>query len=49
MLHTFMSVLLRPFITLVFLTIAWGAAKLLDRVIPEGRVKRFLYKPRGVH
>jgi len=47
--HMMLSVLLRPFIILIFLTIAWGAAKLLDRVIPEGRVKRFLYKPRGLH
>lgn len=47
--HTFISVLLRPFIILTFLTIAWGVAKLLDRVIPDGRVKRFLYKPRGLH
>lgn len=44
--HTVLGVLIRPLVLLVMLTIAWGLAKLLDRVIPDGRVKRFLYKPR---
>jgi len=41
--------MVRPFVALVLLTLAWGIAKGLNFVIPEGPMKRFLYKPRRLY
>lgn len=45
--HTFLLVMVKPLILALFALIAWGANWALDKLIPEGPVKRFLYKPRG--
>lgn len=47
--NTVISVIARPFVFLVFLTIAWGLAKLIHRLIPEGPTKRWLYKSRKLY
>lgn len=43
---TFISVMARPFIVLGLLLMAWFISTLLDRVIPEGKIKQALYKRR---
>lgn len=45
--HAVLLVALKPLIVGIFLLIVWIIAKGLDRLIPEGPVKRFLYKQRG--
>jgi hypothetical protein len=44
--HTMIAVALRPLIFGLFLLMAWGIARLLNKAIPEGRIKTWLYKPR---
>lgn len=41
-----LAILVRPFVALLLLTIAWLIGRLLHRFIPEGKIKDFLYKPR---
>jgi hypothetical protein len=45
--HTVLLVALKPLILAVFGVLVWLVAMTLERLIPEGRVKRFLWKPRG--
>lgn len=45
--HTVLLVALKPLLLAAFAVLVWLIAKALDRVIPEGRTKRFLYKERG--
>lgn len=44
-----LAILVRPFVMLLLLTMGWVIARLLHRFIPEGRIKRWLYKPRGIY
>jgi len=41
-----LAILVRPFVALFLLTTAWLIARMLNRFIPDGKVKDFLYKPR---
>ena len=40
----FIAVMIRPLLLLLFLALAGSIAAALDAVIPEGRIKRFLYQ-----
>jgi hypothetical protein len=42
-----LAILVRPFVALFLLTTAWLIARWIRPYIPEGKIKRFLYKPRG--
>lgn len=44
--HTFLLVLVKPLVLGLFAVLVIGIMVILDRLIPEGRVKRFLYKQR---
>lgn len=39
-----MAIILRPLMMLLLLVMAFGLSRLLHRVIPDGKVKEFLYK-----
>ena len=45
--HTFLLVSFKPLIVMVFGLIVMAITWILDKLIPEGRVKRFLFKQRG--
>lgn len=47
--HAFWLVTAKPLILFVFGLLVIGIAKTLNRLIPEGPAKRFLFKPRGVN
>lgn len=40
-----LSIVLKPFILVVFFVLVWLIAAGLHKVIPEGRIKRILYSP----
>jgi len=43
----FLALLLKPFVAVLFFLVAWSIARLLSKIIPEGRIKRALYSPIG--
>jgi uncharacterized membrane protein len=47
--HTVLLVLVRPLFLFVLLGVAVGISMLLHRVIPDGPVKRALYKRRRLY
>lgn len=46
--HTALLVAVKPLILLVFFLMVAGIYRGLDKLIPEGRVKRFLFKQRSL-
>ena len=44
-----MLVIARPLVLLALLTIAYGVSKGIARLIPEGPIKRALYKRRALY
>lgn len=45
--HTVLLVMIKPLVLAVAGLLVWAIFTILDRLIPEGRIKRFLFKPRG--
>lgn len=47
--HTILLVSVKPLLLAITGLIVWAVSAALNRLIPEGRIKRFLYKQRGAN
>jgi len=45
--HTFLLVMIKPLVLAVAGLLIWAISAFLDSIIPDGPIKRFLYKQRG--
>ena len=44
-----LGVFLKPFIALIFLSIVWIIAAVINRYMPDSRIKRILFSPLPGH
>jgi hypothetical protein len=40
-----LALIVKPFAAVAFFVVAWLVARLLHRIIPDGKIKRHLYSP----